>query len=134
MMAYDVCGVQPMTGPTGLIFAMKSTYKTTRAGATSGNEALYNEAVTGFSGDSAVTNIADGSGLAGVTDTNADSTIDDQRNSAAPAGGMTKADGEQLGTSGAAAWAEMGFTIDRADVSAKTRALKAEYSLNSHKT
>ena len=129
MMAYDVCGVQPMTGPTGLIFAMKSTYKTTRAGATADGEALHNEAVTGFSGDSAVTNITDGSGLAGVTDTNADSTIDDQRNSAAPAGGMTKAEGEALGTSGASAWAEMGFTIDRADVSAKTRALKAEYSL-----
>ena len=44
MMAYDVCGVQPMTGPTGLIFAMKSTYETTRGGASANDEALFNEA------------------------------------------------------------------------------------------
>ena len=54
MMAYDVCGVQPMSGPTGLIFAMKSKYKTTKAGVSNGDEALFNEAAVGFSGDSAV--------------------------------------------------------------------------------
>ena len=132
LMAYDICGVQPMTGPTGLIFAMKSRYRTTRAGATSGNEALFNEAVTGFSGDSSVTNIADGSGLAAVTDSNGDSTINDDRDSNAPAGGMPTGDAEGLGTTGsgpASAFAEMGFTIEKATVTAKSRALKAEYTL-----
>ena len=75
LMAYDICGVQPMSGPTGLIFAMKSNYKTTRAGATSGNEALFNEAITGFSGDSSSSQGADGSGLSGVTDSNGDSSM-----------------------------------------------------------
>jgi len=129
LMAYDMCGVQPMSGPTGLIFAMKSNYKTTRAGATSGNEALFNEAVTGFSGDSSVTNGADGSGLSGLTDSNSDSSIDNERTGPNAAGGMDTATGEGLGSTGASAFAEMGFTIEKATVTAKSRALKAEYSL-----
>jgi hypothetical protein len=129
LMAYDMCGVQPMSGPTGLIFAMKSNYKTTRAGATSGNEALFNEAVTGFSGDSSVTNGADGSGLSGLTDSNTDSSIDNERTGPNAAGGMDTATGEGLGSTGASAFAEMGFTIEKATVTAKSRALKAEYSL-----
>jgi len=129
MMAYDVCGVQPMTGPTGLIFAMKSTYETTRSGATANGEALTGEAVSGYSGDSASTQLADGSGLGGVTDTDTDSTIDDQRVDPLTGTPMTLANGEMLGTTGASAFAEMGFTISKATVSAKTRALKAEYSL-----
>jgi hypothetical protein len=128
-MAYDICGVQPMSGPTGLIFAMKSKYKTTRAGATDGNEALFNEAITGFSGDSSVTNGASPSGLSGVTDSNGDSTINDDRAGTAPAGGMSTANAEQLGTTGESAFAEMGFTIEKATVTAKSRALKAEYTL-----
>lgn len=129
LMAYDICGVQPMSGPTGLIFAMKSKYKTTRAGATDGNEALFNEAITGFSGDSSVTNGASASGLSGVTDSNGDSTINDDRTATAPAGGMSTANAEQLGTTGESAFAEMGFTIEKATVTAKSRALKAEYTL-----
>ena len=132
LMAYDICGVQPMTGPTGLIFAMKSRYRTTRAGATSGNEALFNEAITGFSGDSSTTNAASPSGLASVTDSNGDSTIADDRDSNVPAGGMPTGDAEGLGTTGdgpASAFAEMGFTIEKATVTAKSRALKAEYTL-----
>jgi len=132
LMAYDICGVQPMTGPTGLIFAMKSRYRTTRAGATSGNEALFNEAITGFSGDSSVTNAASPSGLSGVTDSNGDSSIDNDRDSNVPAGGMPTGDAEGLGTTGdgpASAFAEMGFTIEKATVTAKSRALKAEYTL-----
>ena len=123
MMAYDVCGVQPMSGPTGLIFAMKSKYKTTRAGATSGDEALFPEAVSGFSGDSAGTQGADGSGVGGLA--NVDSA------GAIPTfgGGMTTANAEQLGTTGESAFAEMGFTIEKATVTAKSRALKAEYTL-----
>ncbi len=129
LMAYDICGVQPMSGPTGLIFAMKSKYRTTRAGATSGNEALFGEAVTGFSGDSSVTNGSSPSGLSGVTDSNGDSTINDDRTATAPAGGMSTANAEQLGTTGESAFAEMGFTIEKATVTAKSRALKAEYTL-----
>ena len=123
MMAYDVCGVQPMSGPTGLIFAMKSKYKTTRAGATSGDEALFGEANSGFSGDSSGTQGADGSGIGGLA--NVDSA------GAVPTfgGGMSTPNAEQLGTTGESAFAEMGFTIEKATVTAKSRALKAEYTL-----
>jgi len=55
LMAYDVCGVQPMSGPTGLIFAMKSQYKTTVAGVTADDEALHNEAISPYSGDTTAT-------------------------------------------------------------------------------
>ena len=129
LMAYDICGVQPMSGPTGLIFAMKSNYKTTRAGSTSGNEALFNEAITGFSGDSDATQGADGSGLSGVTDSNGDSSIDNDRTGPTFGGGMSTANAEQLGTTGESAFAEMGFTIEKSTVTAKSRALKAEYTL-----
>lgn len=128
MIAYDVCGVQPMTGPTGLIFAMKSRYG---AGSTSSTEALFNEANTEWSGDSSVTQTADPSGLIGLTDSNADSSIDNDRGTnPKAAGGMPTRDGERLGSSASGStFNEMGFTIERATVTAKTRALKAEYSL-----
>ena len=72
LMAYDMCGVQPMSGPTGLIFAMKSRYETTKAGVSAGNEALFDEAAVGFSGDSAVTGNGTGpSGLSGLVDSDA---------------------------------------------------------------
>jgi len=128
LMAYDVCGVQPMSGPTGLIFAMKSRYKTTRSGATSGDEALFNEAVVPFSGDSSTTHTAGPSGLDGVTDSNGDSTINDDRTGPSIGGGMPTADAEALGNTGSA-FAEMGFTIEKATVTAKSRALKAEYTI-----
>ena len=130
MMAYDVCGVQPMTGPTGLIFAMKSRFN---GGDINNTEALFNEANTKFSGDSSGTAMdVDGSGLGGLTDTGANGTIDEERPTALPRGGMDTANGEGLGTTGTSpnsAFNEMGFTIEKATVSAKTRALKAEYSL-----
>lgn len=129
LMAYDVAGVQPMTGPTGLIFAMKSRYRTTRSGATSGNEALFNEAISGFSGDSGGTQTQDTSGLSGLTDSNADSSINNDRTGPDFGGGMSTAEAEGLGTTGASAFAEMGFTIEKATVTAKSRALKAEYTL-----
>lgn len=124
MMAYDVAGVQPMTGPTGLIFAMKSRYG---AGATGSTEALFGEANTKWSGDSSVTPQADGSGIAGATDS--DSNADDDRVTALAAGGMPTASAEALGSSGGSTFNEMGFTIEKATVTAKSRALKAEYSL-----
>ena len=129
LMAYDLCGVQPMTGPTGLIFAMKSKYKTTRAGATAGDEALFQEAITGFSGDSSSTQGAGTSGLEGVTDANPDSSIADEANTSAFGGAMPTADAEALGTDGGSAFAEMGFSIEKATVTARSRALKAEYTL-----
>ena len=131
LMAYDVCGVQPMTGPTGLIFAMKSQYKTTRGGATSGDEALFAEAVVPFSGDSSVTQSGFSTGLDGVSDTDNDSSIADSGGSYVPTvgGGMSTADAESLGDGSHSAFAEMGFTIEKATVTAKSRALKAEYTL-----
>jgi hypothetical protein len=103
LMAYDVCGVQPMTGPTGLIFAMKSHY-TSQAG----TEALFNEADTQFSGDSggaahSGSNPVDGTYTTGV--------------------GMSTNAGEQKDP------AEMAFSIEKTTVTAKTRALKAEYTI-----
>jgi hypothetical protein len=130
LMAYDICGVQPMSGPTGLIFAMKSRYKTTKAGVADGDEALFNEAAVGFSGDSATTaNGADPSGLAGLTDTNTDSSIDNERTGPYSGDPYTTPEAEALGSAAGEAFAEMGFTIDKATVTAKSRALKAEYSL-----
>jgi len=131
MMAYDVCGVQPMSGPTGLIFAMKSKYKTTKAGVSNGDEALFNEAAVGFSGDSSTTANGSPSGLSGVSDTNADGTLVDSGATYVPTTGdaYTTAEAEALGVSGGEAFAEMGFTIEKATVTAKSRALKAEYTL-----
>lgn len=106
LMAYDICGVQPMTGPTGLIFAMKSNYSTQ-----GGTEALFNEADTDFSGTSTVThagsNPVDGTYTTG--------------------GGMTTNKAELLGDS--ISFGEMAFSIEKTTVAAKTRGLKAAYTV-----
>ena len=130
LMAYDICGVQPMSGPTGLIFAMKSRYKTTKAGVSSGDEALFNEAAVGFSGDSATTANGGSTGLESVSDTDGDNTLVDSGGSYVPALGdlYSTAEAEALGNTGEA-FAEMGFTIEKSTVTAKSRALKAEYTL-----
>ena len=110
LIAYDVCGVQPMTGPTGLIFAMKARY-TNQAG----TEALFNEADTDFSGDG--THV--GSDVLKV-----------MSNANYRAGtAMTTAAAEALGDSASNAFAEMAFSIEKATVTAKSRALKAEYTM-----
>src|SRR6056300_1066746 len=125
LMAYDVCGVQPMSGPTGLIFAMKARYQ---GGSTSNREALFNEAETQFSGDSGGTHDSDNvSGFNGITP--AGDSADALRATALAAGGMPTADAEALGSTGGSAFNEMGFTIEKATVTAKSRALKAEYTL-----
>ena len=126
MMAYDMCGVQPMTGPTGLIFAMKSRYQ---GGSTSNREALFNEAETRYSGDSAGTHDSDNASGLNVTNLDSDSTADDARLTALGAGGMPTDDAEALGATGGSDFQQMGFTIEKATVTAKSRALKAEYSL-----
>ena len=120
LIAYDVCGVQPMNGPTGLIFAMKSRYQ---GGSTSNREALFNEAETQFSGDSSGTHDSDNaSGFNGIDS-------DGARVTDLAAGGMPTADAESLGSTGGSSFNEMGFTIERQTVTAKSRALKAEYSV-----
>ena len=130
LMAYDMCGVQPMSGPTGLIFAMKSTFEKTKAGVSAGDEALFNEAPVGYSGDSATTgNGTSPSGLSGFTDTDGDSTIADSAEVPYAGDPYTTAEAEALGDGVGENFAEMGFTIEKATVTAKSRALKAEYSL-----
>jgi hypothetical protein len=124
LIAYDVCGVQPMTGPTGLIFAMRSTYSTQNvtAGAT---EAFYNEANTFFSGnlDGQQTDIT----LAANTALGNGNTFVDVAGGQA----MPTSRAESLGDVGASApdFSEMAFSIEKVTVTAKTRALKAEYSM-----
>jgi len=136
LMAYDICGVQPMSGPTGLIFAMKSRYQSAlnKAGQANNTEALFNEAAVNYSGDSSATaQSSDPSGLSGVSDdVTVDSSIDTERDSSLPDATVdpyTTAEAEALGVSGGEQFAEMGFTIEKATVTAKSRALKAEYTL-----
>jgi hypothetical protein len=128
LIAYDVCGVQPMTGPTGLIFAMRSRYKNMQSqGAGTTGEALFFEANTAFSSQNAA------GGLAGATSgntSNTDPVLDLSDSSVYGVGkGMTTAQAEALGdgTSGNA-FAEMAFNIDKVTVTARSRALKAEYT------
>ena len=118
LIAYDIAGVQPMTGPTGLIFAMRSRYADQAAGV----EAFYNEANTGFTGlGTAQTALAVALG-------NADNTF---TGNAAAVAAMSTARAETLGTAADAAntFQEMAFSIEKVTVTAKTRALKAEYSM-----
>ncbi len=125
LIAYDVAGVQPMSGPTGLIFAMKSKYSSQ-----SGTEALFNEADTDFSGTG--THQADPTGLAGVTDADTDGSIADTADTVSTHGsGLTTAAAERLGVgeSGDGSFGEMAFTIEKSTVTAKSRALKAEYTM-----
>lgn len=115
LIAYDIAGVQPMTGPTGLIFALRSRY-----GSQSGTEAFYNEAntifagIVGAQGQSASQNTSP----VGATGPLAHTLFDTGT-------GMSTATGEALDS----AFAQMAISIEKVSVTAKTRALKAEYSL-----
>ena len=129
LMAYDMCGVQPMSGPTGLIFAMKSTFEKTKAGVSDGAEALFNEAPIGFSGDSATTANGSSSGLEDSSSSGVGSIDDERTDPLAANDPYTTAEAEALGDGVGESFAEMGFTIEKATVTAKSRALKAEYSL-----
>ena len=125
LIAYDIAGVQPMSGPTGLIFAMKSRYT-----AQDGTEALFDEADTDFAGTG--THQADPTGLVGVTDADTDATIADEADTVSTFGtGLPTATAEARGTSGGAgaAFAEMAFSIEKSTVTATSRALKAEYTM-----
>ena len=126
LMAYDVAGVQPMSGPTGLIFAMKSRFD---GGDTGNAEALFNEAATRHSGTkTSAAPGADGSGL-NVTNASSPNTIDSDRVTDLKNMGMTTDSAEALGDSASNAFEQMGFTIEKSTVTAKSRALKAEYTL-----
>ena len=118
LMAYDVCGVQPMSGPTGLIFAMKSRYT-----AQDGTEALFNEADSAFSGSPTSSQTGDSSGMSGF-----DPALGTGRELDAAGRPMATSVAESLGNTGPD-FAEMGFSIEKQSVVAKSRALKAEYSL-----
>ena len=117
LMAYDVCGVQPMSGPTGLIFAMKARYTSQ-----TGDEALFNEANSAFSGTG--TQTAESSGMSGF-----DEATGLGRELDAAGRPIATSAAEALGESGGTDFAEMGFSIEKQSVVAKSRALKAEYSL-----
>ena len=117
LIAYDICGVQPMTGPTGLIFAMRSRYSTQ-----SGTEAFYDEANSGFSGAATQAAIslqsstsASGNVFANTVFSNLPAT-------------MTTGASEALGD-GSNTFQEMAFSIEKVTVTARSRALKAEYSM-----
>jgi len=128
LIAYDVAGVQPMTGPTGLIFAMRARYSP--AGNMSGAEAFYNEANTIFSGSNSTANPY------GFTGTNATDVSTSFQNNANTAAANTTsgiaiptASAELLGSEAGAAFQQMAFSIEKVTVTAQSRALKAEYSL-----
>jgi len=120
LIAYDICGVQPMTGPTGLIFAMRSKYDTQ-----GGDEAFYNEANTGFAGvDTGVPALPPALAAGGAVPTEVFTS------NAAPNQAMTTSKAESLGDGNAAnTFHEMAFSIEKVTVTARTRALKAEYSM-----
>ena len=117
LIAYDICGVQPMTGPTGLIFAMKARYTSQ---ANSATEALFNEANTFFSSEDA----AVGTAQVGTQVLKALSAATFTTGT-----GMTTAAAEALGDSTGNAFNQMAFSIEKATVTAKSRALKAEYTM-----
>ena len=133
LVAYDLAGVQPMSGPTGLIFAMRSRYASQ-----GGTEALFDEADTSFSGQNEGFDLINGfsdanAGLGTTAQAGANPSVLNPVGSASSTGynvgqGMRTDDAEDLGTSGDN-FNEMAFSIEKVTVTAKSRALKAEYSL-----
>ncbi len=123
LIAYDVAGVQPMTGPTGLIFAMRASF-TSQDGA----EALVDESMPDISNQNAAGTI--GGGDVGATETNP-AVLNDSPSAGTytSATGMTTAQAEALGDSAANAFAQMAFSIEKSTVTAVSRALKAEYTM-----
>ena len=125
LIAYDIAGVQPMTGPTGLIFAMRSRYN-----AQDGTEALFDEADSDFSGRNKA-----GSSTGGFSSTAQAGTNPEVLNDSPSAGtyttgtAMTTAAAEALGDASGNSFAEMAFSIEKSTVTAKSRALKAEYTM-----
>jgi hypothetical protein len=128
LIAYDIAGVQPMTGPTGLIFAMRAKYASQN-----GTEALFNEADTDFSsrnaaGDSTLPGVG-GSGSSAQSGTNPSVLNDSPAGTYTTGTGMATASAEALGDSSSNSFAEMAFSIEKSTVTARSRALKAEYTM-----
>ena len=131
LIAYDVAGVQPMTGPTGLIFAMRPQYKEQ-----AGTEALYNEAITSFSA-SANNDSTFSTRTPGRDQTQAGATAQAGNDPTARASGsgytvtpgMSTASAEALGDAAGNHFSEMAFSIEKISVTAVSRALKAEYTM-----
>ena len=124
LIAYDIAGVQPMTGPTGLIFAMRSRYTSA-----TGNEALFDEADSDFSARNAAGDSTSGQTAGGHTGTNPAILNDSPAGSYKKGEAMTTATAEALGDSANNAFAEMAFSIEKTTVTARSRALKAEYTM-----
>ena len=134
LVAYDLAGVQPMNGPTGLIFAMRSRYETQ-----SGDETFYDEVNTAYSGQDGGFDLADGmsDANAGIGTTTQGGTnpavlnpVGTATSTAYNVGqGMKTQDAEALDGTGNNAFNQMAFSIEKVTVTAKSRALKAEYSL-----
>ena len=128
LIAYDICGVQPMSGPTGLIFAMRSRYSTQ-----GGTEALFDEADTDFSGRNKAGSSVDGFSSTAHSGENPAVLNDSPIPGAGPnytvGTGMTTAAAEALGDASGNSFAEMAFSIEKSTVTAKSRALKAEYTM-----
>jgi hypothetical protein len=134
LVAYDLAGVQPMSGPTGLIFAMRSRYINQ-----SGTEAFYNEVDSAFSGQDAgldetagFSDAAAGIGTTAQSGTNPSvlNPVGTATSTAYNVGqGMATGDAENLDGTGSDAFNQMAFSIEKVTVTAKSRALKAEYSL-----
>jgi len=134
LVAYDLAGVQPMSGPTGLIFAMRSRYNNQ-----SGNETFFNEVDTAFSGQddgfnltSGFSDVAAGLGTTAQSGTNPAilNPVGTATSTAYDVGqGMVTGDAENLGSAAGDQFNQMAFSIEKVTVTAKSRALKAEYSL-----
>ena len=124
LIAYDIAGVQPMSGPTGLIFAMRSRYK-----AQDGTEALFDEAESEFSAKKTTNNLPGSAGTSSAGETNPAVLNDSSPGAYTAEGGMATATAEALGDSAGNAFAEMAFSIEKSTVTAKSRALKAEYTM-----
>ncbi len=125
LIAYDIAGVQPMTGPTGLIFAMRAKYTSQASSA----EALFDAADTDYSGRNKA-----GSAVGGFSTTADSGTNPALLNDASPGTyttgtGMSTAAAEALGDAAGNSFAEMAFSIEKSTVTAKSRALKAEYTM-----
>ena len=124
LIAYDIAGVQPMTGPVGLIFAMRSRYTNQ-----SGTEAMFDEAESEYSGKKQTANIPGSAGTSSAGQTNPAVLNDSSPGAYTAEGGMATATAEALGDSASNAFAQMAFSIEKSTVTAKSRALKAEYTM-----
>ena len=124
LIAYDIAGVQPMTGRTGLIFAMRSRYTSQ-----TGGESFFDEADTDFSGRNAAGSSVDGFSENAHSGANPGVLNDSSPGTYTTGGAMTTAKAEALGDASGNAFAEMAFSIEKSTVTAKSRALKAEYTM-----